>query len=216
MMKKAIVYGASGLVGSFILDLLLQNNSYDCIYAVTRRKLSIVHPKLINIVGELDEIENLTQGILIDEVYISLGTTKKKTPDLKKYYKIDHDYPVLAAQAAKNNGAKSVLLVSSVGANAKASSFYLKTKGETERDIISIQFDHTLIFKPSLIMGKRNESRFLEDMSKKIGHLINPLLSGKLSKFKGIEAKAIATSMIREANQPKNTLKVLHWKEMTK
>lgn len=216
MMKKAIVYGASGLVGSFILDLLLQNNSYDCVYAVTRRKLSIVHPKLINIVGELDEIENLTQGILIDEVYISLGTTKKKTPDLKKYYKIDHDYPVLAAQAAKNNGAKSVLLVSSVGANAKASSFYLKTKGETERDIISIQFDHTLIFKPSLIMGKRNESRFLEDMSKKIGHLINPLLSGKLSKFKGIEAKAIATSMIREANQPKNTLKVLHWKEMTK
>lgn len=215
-MKKAIVYGASGLVGSFILDLLLQNNSYDCVYAVTRRKLSIVHPKLINIVGELDEIENLTQGILIDEVYISLGTTKKKTPDLKKYYKIDHDYPVLAAQAAKNNGAKSVLLVSSVGANAKASSFYLKTKGETERDIISIQFDHTLIFKPSLIMGKRNESRFLEDMSKKIGHLINPLLSGKLSKFKGIEAKAIATSMIREANQPKNTLKVLHWKEMTK
>lgn len=216
MMKKAIVYGASGLVGSFILDLLLQNNSYDCVYAVTRRKLSIVHPKLINIVGELDEIENLTQGILIDEVYISLGTTKKKTPDLKKYYKIDHDYPVLAAQAAKNNGAKSVLLVSSVGANAKASSFYLKTKGETKRDIISIQFDHTLIFKPSLIMGKRNESRFLEDMSKKIGHLINPLLSGKLSKFKGIEAKAIATSMIREANQPKNTLKVLHWKEMTK
>lgn len=213
-MKNAIVYGGSGLVGSYILDLLLEYNIYDKVYAVSRNKLNITHPKLHNLIGSLDQLEIITQGVKAEDVYIALGTTRKKTPELKEYYKIDHDYPVLATKAAKSNGAKTVLLVSAVGANSNSASFYIKMKGETERDVIAVGLDHTLIFRPSIILGPRKESRFLEDLFKKSWFLFQLILSGKLSKFKGIEAKQIAKSMIREARSPEAEIKIFHWREM--
>ncbi|OXG09631.1 uncharacterized protein YbjT (DUF2867 family) [Flavobacterium araucananum] len=214
-MKKAIVYGASGLVGSYILETLLNNANYEQVVIVVRKDLNIQHPKLKTLIGDLNSLPEVVKGIQIDEVFIALGTTKKKTPDKKLYYQIDHDYPVLAAKLAKENGAKAVFLVSAIGANAKSSIFYTKMKGETEQDIISLKLDHTYIFRPSMILGDRKESRPLEKVFIGIFKFINPLFAGGLSKYKGIEASDIAKSMVNSANALKEKVKTLHWDEMT-
>ncbi|MFQ6603351.1 NAD(P)H-binding protein [Flavobacterium sp. C3NV] len=215
-MKKAIVYGASGLVGSYILETLLNNANYEQVIIVVRAALNIQHTKLKTIIGDYNSLTEVVKGIPVDEVFIALGTTQKKTPDKKLYYQIDHDYPVLAAKLAKENGAKAVFLVSAIGANAKSSIFYTKMKGETEQDIIiNLNLDHTHIFRPSMILGDRKESRPLEKVFIGIFKLINPLFMGRMNKYKGIEAANIAKAMVNSANQLNEKVKIVQWQEMT-
>lgn len=214
-MKRAIVYGASGLVGSYILETLLQNEDYAQVTIVVRKGLHIRHPKLKELIGDFHSLRDLVKDIGAEEIYIALGTTQKKTPDRKGYYQIDHDYPVLAAQLAKANGATSVFLVSAVGANSHSSIFYTKTKGETERDIIGLDLDHTYIFRPSMILGSRKESRRLEKIFQSVCKAINPLLIGKLSNYRGLDARYIAQAMVNAAGQLHDKVKVFHWKEMS-
>ncbi|WP_017494706.1 oxidoreductase [Flavobacterium sp. WG21] len=214
-MKKAIVYGASGLVGSFILENLLNNATYVQVIIVVRRDLNIQHPKLKMLIGDFNTLSKVIEGIQVDEVFIALGTTQKKTPDKKLYYQIDHDYPILAAKLAKENGAKAVFLVSTLGANAKSSIFYTKLKGETEQGIISLNLDHTYIFRPSMILGDRKESRPMEKVFIGIFKWINPIFMGSLSKYKGIEAEDIAKAMVKSAERLDQKVKILHWEEMT-
>ena len=214
-MKKAILYGASGLVGSYILDDLLNSNNYDQVIIVARKDLNIRHPKLKLLTGDFSSLPDLVKDIEVDEIYIALGTTQKKTPDKKDYYRIDHDYPVLAAKLAKENGAKSVLFVSSIGANADSSVFYTRTKGEAEQDIIDLGFDHTYIFRPSMILGNRKEKRTLEKVLQIVCKIINPLFVGKLNRYKGFEAKHIAKAMLNATNQLDGKMQILHWEEMT-
>ncbi|MCV9933692.1 oxidoreductase [Flavobacterium sp. LS1R47] len=213
-MKKAIIYGASGLVGSYILENLLSNTNYEQIIIVVRKELNLQHPKLKTLIGDFHSLNKLVKDIQTDEIYIALGTTQKKTPDQKTYYQIDHDYPVLAAKLAKENGTKSVFLVSSIGANPNSSVFYTKTKGETEQDIINLNFEHTYIFRPSMILGNRKENRPLEKVLKTIFRIINPLFVASLSKYKGIEASDIAKAMVNSADRANERVKILHWKEM--
>ncbi|WP_428230431.1 oxidoreductase [Flavobacterium sp.] len=214
-MKKAIVYGASGLVGSYILETLLNNVNYEQVIIVVRKDQNIQHPKLKTIIGDFNSLPEVVKDIEADEVFVALGTTQKKTPDKKLYYQIDHDYPVLAAKLAKENGAKAVFLVSAIGANAKSSIFYTKMKGETEQDIINLNLDHTYIFRPSMILGDRKESRPLEKVFIGIFKLINPLFMGGMNKYKGIEAADIAKAMVNSAGQLNEKVKILQWEEMT-
>src|SRR5690606_1657315 len=111
-MKKAILFGASGFVGSYLLNSLLQSNHYNEVLIVVRKPLQVQHPKLKTILADYQSLQQHQSKLVADDVFIALGTTKKKTPDEKEYYQIDHDYPVLAAQLTKANGATSLLLVS--------------------------------------------------------------------------------------------------------
>ena len=214
-MKKAILYGASGLVGSYILDNFLNNANYEQVVIVVRKELNIQHPKLKTLIGDFNTLPEVVKDIQVDEVFIALGTTQKKTPDKKLYYQIDHDYPILATKLAKENGAKAVFLVSALGANEKSSIFYSKMKGETERDIISLNLDNTYIFRPSMILGNRKENRPAEKVFIGIFKFINPIFVGGLSKYKGIEAEDIAKAMINSANTLNEKVKILHWEEMS-
>ena len=101
-MKKAILFGASGFIGSFLLNELLNNSEYESVTIVVRKDLNIQHPKLKTIIGDFNTLNSLKNEIIADEVFITLGTTKKNTPDTKLYYQVDHDYPVLAAKIAKD------------------------------------------------------------------------------------------------------------------
>jgi len=213
-MKKAILFGASGFVGGYLLHDLLHSDLYEEVIVVVRKPLEIQHPKLKTIIAHYETLAQHQNELVADDVFIALGTTKKKTPDEKVYYQIDHDYPVLAAQLTKANGAKSVLMVSAVGANVNSSIFYVKTKGETERDVVVVDFEHTHIFQPSMIMGNRAESRPLEKVFISIFSVVNVLLIRKLNKYKGITASNIAKAMFAAAQQPTEKVKVYQWKEM--
>jgi uncharacterized protein YbjT (DUF2867 family) len=159
-------------------------------------------------------LPQLKEYILADDIFIALGTTKKNTPDKKEYYQVDHDYPVLAAKMARENGAKSVFIVSAVGANAGSGIFYIKTKGETERDIIALNFDHTHIFRPSMLTGNRKESRPLEKILIKIWPVINALFIRKLNKYRGITGKEVARAMNNAGKNQLEKVKVYYWKDM--
>lgn len=215
-MKKAIIFGATGFIGSCLLQNLLDNKDYEQVSVVVRKTLGLNHPKLKELIGDYHTLHALKDKIDADEIFITLGTTRKKTPDRAQYYQIDHDYPVEAAKIALEAGAKSVFVVTAVGANANSSIFYIRTKGETERDIISLNFEHTCIFRPSMIMGERKESRPFEKMLIKVWAFINPLLIGKsLKKYRGITGHNIAIAMMNAAKNQREKVKIFHWQEMT-
>ena len=213
-MKKAIIFGASGFIGAHLLNELLNDTDYDQVTIVVRKKLDINHPKLKTLTGDYQSLPNLTEQMIADEIFIALGTTKKHTPDKDQYYQVDHDYPVLAAKILKEKGAKSVLVVTAVGANEKSGIFYLKIKGETERDIIALDFKHTSIFRPSMIMGNRKEHRALEKVFIKIWSAIDSIFIGKLNKYKGMNGIDIARAMVSAAKKQSGKLVIYHWKEM--
>lgn len=211
-MKKALLFGATGFVGSYLLDALLNSPDYDQVTIVVRRDPGITHLKLRTLIGNLDTLPSQLKNVAADDVFIALGTTKKNTPDPKEYYRIDHDYPVAAARIAKENGATSVLVVSAVGPDANSSVFYIRTKGEMERDILALDYPHTLLFRPSMIMGSRQEKRPMEKAFIGLFSVINPLLFN--SKYRGIEGKDIARAMVNAAGNATEKVKVYHWKEM--
>jgi uncharacterized protein YbjT (DUF2867 family) len=213
-MKKAVVFGATGFIGSHLLRKLLDNPDYERVIAVARKPLAHSHTRLTTLIGDLASLPALKPQLVADEIFIALGTTRKHTPDEAEYYKIDHDYPVLAAGIAKANGARSVFLVTAVGANAGSNLFYIRTKGEVERDILALDFDHTHIFRPSMIMGQRDEDRLRERLFVAAWRVLNPLLVGPADRYRGLTGEEIARAMANAAQHETGKVRIYHWKEM--
>ncbi len=216
-MKKAVVFGASGFIGGYLLEELLADAEYELVTVVVRKALAVTHPKLKMLIGDRTHLNELKGQLVADDVFIALGTTRKHTPDLQEYYKVDHDYPVQAAQMARQNGAKTVCMVTAVGADSRSNVFYIRTKGDAERDVISLGYDHTHIFRPSMLMGNRKEFRLMEKCIIGIWTVLNPLIVGKrFSKYKGIKGNDVARAMHLAANRDTGASKVniYHWREM--
>ena len=214
-MKRAIVFGSSGFVGSHLLGELLNSSEYGQVTAVVRKSLNITHPKLKTLIAHYNSLADVKSEIVADEVFITLGTTKANSPNQADYYQVDHDYPVLAARLAKESGAKSVFLLTAVGANPNSKFSYVRTKGETERDVIALNFEHTYIFRPSMILGNRKQKRSqLEESLIGFWSALNPLLMWNADKYKGITAEDIAKAMVKSAKNQTKKLKIYHWREM--
>ncbi len=214
MPKKATLFGASGFVGSHLLNELLNSPDYEQVTVVVRRDLGVNHPKVKMLIGDYYTLSSLREHFVCNEIFIALGTTKNHTPNQQDYYVVDHDYPVLAAKMAKESGATSVFVVSAVGANPKSGVFYIRCKGEMERDITALNFEHTHIFRPSMIMGMRKENRPLEKVMIQIWKAVNLMLFGSLKNYKGLDGKYIAKSMMLAARQETEKVKIYQWPEM--
>jgi uncharacterized protein YbjT (DUF2867 family) len=199
MAKKAIIAGASGLIGSSLLDILLHEPGFDEVLILVRKELPIQHKKLKQLVIDFDQLKDYASEITGNTIFSCLGTTMKKTPDLSVYRKIDHDYPLQLAQIAKQNGIEQYHLVSSLGANAKASNFYLKTKGQIEEDIKQVALTTLCIYQPAFLTGDRKESRLAEKFLIPLMKLLNPLLVGNLKKYRSIPAKTVAQTMYNQS-----------------
>jgi uncharacterized protein YbjT (DUF2867 family) len=213
--KSAIVFGSSGFVGTHLLSELLNNSNYGQVTAIARKSLNISHPRLRTVIGDYNSLAGLKSEIAGDEVFIALGTTRTSSPNKAEYYQVDHDYPVLAARIAKESGATSVFLVTAVGANPNSKFSYVRTKGETERDVIALNFEHTHIFRPSMIMGNRKEKRsLLEEALMRYWSALDPLLAWTGDKYKGITGEEIAKAMMKSAKNQTEKLKIYHWREM--
>lgn len=192
-MKKAVILGASGLVGSFLLDTLLASDEIEEVHSLARRSLDKQHPKLKEHIGDLlgDELWQLK--LEADLLFICIGTTKAKTPDPDLYYQIDHDIPVRAGEWASKNKLNRVLVVSSLGADPGASNSYLRIKGKMERDL-KAAFSDTTAFRPSMILGPRKENRFFEAIGRSLFRFLHPLIP---KKYRGVEAEDIAMAMYK-------------------
>ncbi|WP_296311979.1 NAD(P)H-binding protein [Winogradskyella sp. UBA3174] len=200
MKKTAIILGASGLTGGYILERLINDERYDTIKLFSRSKLEGQSNKVKQFIGDLLNLEHFKSDFTADEVYCCIGTTKSKTPDKTRYKKIDYGIPVAATKLAKANHIDTFLVMSSIGANKNSSTFYTKTKGEMEHEVLQGNIKNTVILRPSFIGGHRNEKRALENIGLLIFKMIQPLLIGSLKKYRIIEAKTIAQAMIHLAN----------------
>ncbi len=199
MSNKAIVVGASGLIGNKLVDVLLRQPGYDEVLILVRKELPVKHPKLTQRVVDFSNLDRYAGSIIGNALFCCLGSTKKKTPDLTEYRKIDHDYPVQLAQIALRNKISQYHLVSAIGANAASSNFYTKMKGETEQDITKIKLPALYIYQPSLLTGDRKESRPMEVIATVLIKIINPLLIGSLKKYRSISAETVAKAMYKQS-----------------
>jgi len=199
MGKKAIVAGATGLIGSQLLEILLAADTYDGVLILVRKKIDFTHPKLTQLVIDFDQIESHSASITGDAVFSCLGTTKKITPDRNTYYKIDHDYPLRLAKMAKANGVKQFHLVSAIGANPNSGTFYIKLKGETERDISALNFYSSFMYEPSMLTGREYETRFGEVFFEELFKIANHLLIGRWKKYRSISGVAVARAMYEQS-----------------
>ncbi|ABQ07444.1 Uncharacterized conserved protein YbjT, contains NAD(P)-binding and DUF2867 domains [Flavobacterium johnsoniae] len=213
-MKKAVLFGASGFVGSELLLKLLNNPIYEEVTIVVRKPLNSTHSKLRILIGDFNSMPGLIEKISADTVFIALGAIQNSRQNSDEFYQIDHDYPVIAAKILKENGAKSVFLVTAAGANPNSKFRYIKTKGETERDIIALDFEFTHIFRPTMIVGNRKDKRPFEKIGMKIWKLIHPVFIGRQTDYKEIDAKEIAKAMNNASLNQTEKVKIYNWKEM--
>ena len=219
MGKTAIILGATGLTGSILLEKLIEDNRYETIKLFSRSKIEEIPPKVHQFIGDILELENYQKDFIADDVFCCIGTTTKKTPDKTVYKQIDYGIPVKAAKLSKVNNINAFLVVSALGANAKSSIFYNKTKGEMERDVLAQNIPNTYILQPSIIGGNRNENRIGERIGLGVFKLFQPLLIGKLKKYRMIEAQTIAQAMLNLANSTPTKDNIItsdHIKEISK
>lgn len=190
---QAILLGATGLTGNYLLELLLNDSCFDKVVVFTRKKLTINHSKIEEHLVDLLDLSkeaNVFQG---DVVFCCIGTTKSKTPNREDYYKIDYGIPVEAARLAKQNGISKLIVVSALGANEKSRLFYNRIKGEMQRDILSFNLPKTYILQPSLIIGDRKEKRVGENVAKVVMKAIDFITPDI---YKAIHGKIIAKAML--------------------
>lgn len=203
-MKNAIIAGASGLIGTSLLQIILNENGYDEVLILVRKELPIQHKKLKQLVVDYTRLKDYTELIKGDAVFCCLGTTKKKTPVETEYRKIDHDYPLQLAQIAKQNNIGQYHLISAASADKSSKVFYSRLKGETEDDVMKVELPGLHIYRPMLLTGDRKETRIGEGIATAIFKVLKPLLVGGFKKYRSIAGEAVARTMYKQSlkNEP--------------
>jgi len=193
MSGASLVIGSTGLIGKKLIFELAKKDSE--VIAIARRSISNL-PENVSLL-DINFDDFLENGSLpsCDHIYICLGTTIKKAGSQSEFKKVDFDYCVSFARKAREAGATKISLVSSVGANPHTKNFYLKTKGEVEEEIKKIDFQVINIFCPSLLLGRREESRFLEKIGQNLSLFINLFLIGYFRKYRSIKSSNVAYCM---------------------
>jgi uncharacterized protein YbjT (DUF2867 family) len=194
--RTAIVFGATGLIGGYLVEELIQNMRYTAIKVFTRKSLNIQHIKVIEHVVDVENLKSYEDMIRGDDLFICLGTTRKKAGSIKRYEEIDRDIPVNIAKASIGKGVKRVAVVSSLGANSGSKNSYTRIKGEMEAGISELAFDTTVIVRPSLLLGNRSEFRLGEKLATVIMKVFSFILRGRLAIYRAIEGRDVARAMI--------------------
>jgi uncharacterized protein YbjT (DUF2867 family) len=194
--KVALVAGSNGLVGSKLLRLLLSAPEYSRVHALTRRALPTDNPRLANRVVKFDApLDSQLRGLMCNDAFCCLGTTLRDAGSQEAFYAVDHDLVLKFASFALQAGVDRFVIVSSIGADAAARNFYLRVKGETEKDLERLRFRALDILQPSMLLGARREFRALEFLAQPAMRLFSPLLLGQWARFRAIEAAAVAAGM---------------------
>jgi uncharacterized protein YbjT (DUF2867 family) len=197
--RSALLAGASGLVGTELLHVLLESPVYEHVKILVRSPLDAKHPKLEQVVVDYEELENYSIHFKVHDVYCCLGTTIKKAGSQEAFRKVDYEYPVRLANMAKVHGVQNFLIVSALGADANSKVFYSKTKGEVEERLKELGLSALHIFQPSLLLGNRQEFRLGEKAASVLSPILSPLLTGPLQKFKPVSARSVANAMYTTA-----------------
>jgi uncharacterized protein YbjT (DUF2867 family) len=196
---KAIIIGASGLIGNELLQLLLKHHSISNIKILVRNKIALEHPKLIQVIVDFNQLQNHVNEFEADMVFCTLGTTIKKAGSQKAFKLVDYTYPLHAASICKEKNIGQFHLVTAMGASRSSRIFYNKVKGNVEEDIQKISLETFVIYRPSMLLGDRKEKRLGERIGQIIMHWLDFAFIGFLKRYKAIEAIDVAKAMILQA-----------------
>lgn len=198
MSKVALIVGATGLIGGQLLELLLADDRYSKVTALSRKPMSINHFKLDNVFVDFNRLSEYFDRLSADDVFCCLGTTMKQAGSPEAFRKVDFEYPLEIAKITKGLGAKQFLIITALGASKKSSFYYNKVKGEVEEAIGNQGFESYHIFRPSFLQGKRIESRAGEEATKVFFSIFGFLVP---KKFKAIDSNKVARAMLMKAKE---------------
>ena len=212
MKINAIVAGATGLVGSFLLKRLLEDKSFASVTVFARRPAGLRHPSLTEHIADFSEPSAWRHKVKGDVLFLCMGTTRAKAGGKRAQYRVDHDYQLELASAAADNGVRAVVLVSSAGAKQGSPFFYMRMKAEVERDIQSLYPENLSIIRPGPLTGPRREKRYAEMAGVSVISTLNRL--GLLRRYRPVHADTVARAMVNAALKGDTGVKVYELSEV--
>ena len=200
MKNTAVIIGATGAVGREILKEILGSEYYERVYVLGRNSITSLpnEERLTKIIIDFENINFDTSILENADVFASLGTTIKIAGSKENQRKIDVDYTVNFAKLCEGK-VRSFNIVSAIGANSKSKNFYNSLKGELEDKLKEMNLRTLRIFQPSLLISKREDKRFLEEIFMKVAPIFQFVLKGKTKKYSPIEASLLGKEMVRFA-----------------
>ncbi len=194
--RIALLAGGTGLVGGACLRALLQHPEYEKVYLLTRRNVpGLTHPKLSQCVVDFNAPEGLKLPASTD-VFCALGTTIRKAGSQQAFRHVDFEIPLAIARLSLQTGARNFALCSSVGADPASRNFYLRTKGELEQALRALPFQGLRIFRPSILVGDRPESRPGEFLGAAVGRILRFIMLGPLRRYRPVAAEEVGRAMV--------------------
>jgi len=194
--QRALLVGATGLVGNLILHQLIKDSAIEEVRVITRRSLpdQDKSEKVKEIVIDFDALQDHPEWFNVDIVFCALGTTIAKARTPEAFRRVDYDYPLIVAKLALLQGARHFLIVSAIGANPRSRFFYNRIKGELEEAILKLGYPSVTIARPSMLLGDRREYRLGEHLAKKITWLFPSFLAN-------VKASQVAAALVQAAHQ---------------
>lgn len=213
-MSKAILIGATGLIGTALIKALSENSDYSEVLLIARKQIPDLSSKFRLIQTDFDKLDEIKNEISGDVLFSVLGTTMKTAGSKEAQYKIDFTYQFNVAKIAAENGVKNLVLLSSAGANAKSSIFYSRMKGELDEAVKKLNFEHISIIRPSMLTGNRKEFRLGEKIFTPIAYVLN--IIPFVRKYRPIRDSIVASAMINSVKENQNKYQVFELDEVFK
>ncbi|MGD0577917.1 MAG: NAD(P)H-binding protein [Bryobacteraceae bacterium] len=213
--NAAVVAGATGMIGRYLIRTLLEDSFYDVIVALTRRPLEIDARKLEQ---RFVDFDRLTTDDMVGATHLfcCLGTTMKAAGSREAFRRVDYEYCERFARLGRKAGAARMMLLSSAGAHPRASSFYLRTKGKVEEAVSALDFEALHIFRPGVLMGQRNEDRPGERVAAGLSRAFEFLMTRALAKYRPMPAGVLAASMAAAGERGEPGMHVHHYPEIVR
>lgn len=201
---RVALFGASGLIGATIMQLCVGREDVR-LSAVARTELAFPPGARMELfVAQPDKWGEVIEALRPTAVISALGTTWKKAgKDEAAFRAVDQDLVLELARAAKEHGVDRFLTISSAGADAHTDNFYLKVKGETDRELTKMWKGRLDVLRPGLLRGKRRGDRRIgERLGILVSPLVNPFLGGGLRGYRAIDADTVARAALYLAMRP--------------
>jgi len=205
---SVLLAGATGLVGRECLRLLLADGGFSRIVAVARRPLSpdVRSSKLETHVIDFDHLNEYEEFFSVDAIICALGTTIRQAGSRTRFRTVDYEYPLAFARLGRRHGCRHFLVVSALGASPRSRVFYNRVKGDLEESLRSLGYPRLTIVRPSLLLGPRAELRLGEEVAKRVTRWLGPLVPRA---FRPVEARMVATALVRAARAEGNGVRVI-------
>jgi len=202
MPKTAVVAGSTGLVGKQLVEILESSREYEAVVALVRKGSNFIHDRVFTVEVDFDHLEKYASDLKAEDVFCCLGTTMKKAGSKENFYKVDYEYPLKLARIAEQNNSDKFNIISATGADSTSAFYYSRVKGDIEKAISELNIPTINIFRPSLLIGNRDEKRKGEEIGAVVAKILNPVLIGRFRKYRAIEALMVARAMLNVNQKP--------------